>query len=74
MILDGIRVVDLCAGRAGQLAALLLAEAGAETIFVEAPGGDSTRGTAGFGATRRLVSSARAARFIRSGRSNGFGR
>ncbi len=53
VILDGIRVVDLSQGRAGQLAAMLLAEAGAETIFVEDLQGDPGRGTAGFAVHNR---------------------
>jgi crotonobetainyl-CoA:carnitine CoA-transferase CaiB-like acyl-CoA transferase len=47
-ILDGIRVVDCSEGIAGPVAALLLAEAGADVVKVERPKGDTTRGTPGF--------------------------
>jgi crotonobetainyl-CoA:carnitine CoA-transferase CaiB-like acyl-CoA transferase len=42
-ILDGIRVIDCSEGLAGPVASLLLAEAGADVIKVERPGGDPTR-------------------------------
>ena len=38
-ILDGVRVVDLARGLAGSVAAMVLAEAGAEVVRVEPPGG-----------------------------------
>jgi len=41
--LDGIRVVDFSVLLPGPLATLLLAEAGAEVIKIEAPGGDAMR-------------------------------
>jgi len=47
-ILDGIRVVDCSEGIAGPVASLLLAEAGADVVKVERPGGDSTRGSPAF--------------------------
>ena len=47
-ILDGIHVVDCSEGLAGPVAALLLAEAGADVVKVEGPQGDPTRGTASF--------------------------
>jgi len=47
-ILDGVRVVDCSEGIAGPVAALLLAEAGADVVKVERPEGDPTRGTSAF--------------------------
>jgi crotonobetainyl-CoA:carnitine CoA-transferase CaiB-like acyl-CoA transferase len=47
-ILDGIRIVDLSDGIAGPVATLMLAEAGADVVAVEPPGGAANRGTAGF--------------------------
>jgi crotonobetainyl-CoA:carnitine CoA-transferase CaiB-like acyl-CoA transferase len=47
-ILDGIRVIDLASGMSGPLAATLLAEAGADVIKVEPPGGDPLRALPGF--------------------------
>jgi crotonobetainyl-CoA:carnitine CoA-transferase CaiB-like acyl-CoA transferase len=47
-ILDGIRVIDCSETMAGAVASLLLAEAGADVIKVERPGGDPTRGSLGF--------------------------
>jgi crotonobetainyl-CoA:carnitine CoA-transferase CaiB-like acyl-CoA transferase len=47
-ILSGIRVIDCAEGIAGPVAALLLAEAGAEVIKVERPGGDPSRDSLGF--------------------------
>jgi crotonobetainyl-CoA:carnitine CoA-transferase CaiB-like acyl-CoA transferase len=41
--LAGLRVVEVCQGIAGPLAGLLLAEAGADVIKVEAPPGDYAR-------------------------------
>src|SRR5688500_3162149 len=42
-ILGGIRVVEMTTGLAGPCASLLLAEAGADVIRLEPPGGDSSR-------------------------------
>ena len=42
-ILDGIRIVDLSDGIAGPVATLLLAEAGADVVAVEPPGGAANR-------------------------------
>jgi crotonobetainyl-CoA:carnitine CoA-transferase CaiB-like acyl-CoA transferase len=42
-VLEGFRILDLARGRAGSLAAMLLAEAGADTIRIEPPGGDPNR-------------------------------
>ncbi|MYJ02164.1 MAG: hypothetical protein F4102_07910 [Chloroflexi bacterium] len=47
-LLEGIRVVELAEDIAGPFAAKLLADAGAETIKVESPGGDTARRTAPF--------------------------
>ncbi len=47
-ILMGIRVVDLSDGIAGPVATLLLAEAGADVVTVEPPGGAANRSTNGF--------------------------
>lgn len=46
--LDGIRIIDACAGTGGAYAAMLLAGQGADVMKVEPPGGDATRGTAAF--------------------------
>ena len=47
-ILDGLRVIDCSEGLAGPVAGLLLAEAGADVVKVERPGGDPTRATPAF--------------------------
>ena len=47
-ILDGRRIIDCSETMAGAVAALLLAEAGAEVIKVERPQGDPTRSSLGF--------------------------
>ena len=47
-ILDGIRVIDCSEGLAGPVAGLLLAEAGADVVKVERPGGDPARATPAF--------------------------
>lgn len=52
-ILDGVRVLDLCPSLPGQVATLMLAEAGAEVIKVEPPGGDPLRGSAAFSTWNR---------------------
>ena len=57
-ILDGVRIVDLSDGIAGPIATLLLAEAGADVVMVEPPGGKSTRPLPGFrtwGRSKRSV-------------------
>ena len=46
-ILDGCRVIDCSEYMAGAVATLLLAEAGADVIKVERPGGDPTRRSTG---------------------------
>src|SRR3954452_15752204 len=46
-ILDGIRIGDLSDGIAGPASTLLLAEAGADVVAVEPPGGAANRATAG---------------------------
>jgi crotonobetainyl-CoA:carnitine CoA-transferase CaiB-like acyl-CoA transferase len=45
---DGLRVVDVSQGLAGPMAAMLLADFGAEVIKVEPPGGDRLRDTPGY--------------------------
>lgn len=52
-ILAGQRVVELAGGIAGRSAALHLAQAGADVVKVEPPGGDPARGTAPFTVTDR---------------------
>ena len=42
-ILDGVRIVDLSFGLAGAVATQMLAEAGADVVKVEPPGGDRLR-------------------------------
>jgi crotonobetainyl-CoA:carnitine CoA-transferase CaiB-like acyl-CoA transferase len=46
--LEGIRVIDLTIGMAGPLAAMLLADHGAEVLKVEPPEGDPARSRPGF--------------------------
>jgi crotonobetainyl-CoA:carnitine CoA-transferase CaiB-like acyl-CoA transferase len=46
--LDGIRVIDLSTGVAGPMAAMLLADFGADVVKVERPGGDPSRSRPGF--------------------------
>ena len=52
-ILAGLRVLELTSGIAGPVASLLLAEAGAEVIKVEPPGGDEDQDSAGFSVWNR---------------------
>ena len=47
-ILEGIRIVDLSDGTAGSVAAMLLAESGADVVVVEPPGGSALRALPGF--------------------------
>jgi crotonobetainyl-CoA:carnitine CoA-transferase CaiB-like acyl-CoA transferase len=47
-ILAGIRILDLSVHRAGQMAARILAEAGADVVKVEPPGGDLARVDPGY--------------------------
>jgi crotonobetainyl-CoA:carnitine CoA-transferase CaiB-like acyl-CoA transferase len=47
-ILDGLRVIDCASGLSGSVAALLLAEAGADVIKVEPRQGDPRRGSPAF--------------------------
>src|SRR2546423_6646219 len=53
MALKGIRVVDASTGIAGGLAAMLLADFGAEVVKVEPPGGDPARAEPGFAVWNR---------------------
>ncbi|MCP4906151.1 MAG: CoA transferase [bacterium] len=52
-ILDGIRIIELAQGMAGPVAAMMLAESGADVIKVEGPGGDPTRAKSGFAVWNR---------------------
>ena len=47
-ILAGLRIVDMSHGIPGPVACMLLAEAGADVVKVEPPGGDPLRETPGF--------------------------
>jgi crotonobetainyl-CoA:carnitine CoA-transferase CaiB-like acyl-CoA transferase len=51
--LDGIRVLDLSSGIAGPLAAMLLADFGADVVKVEPPSGDPARSNPGFAVWNR---------------------
>ncbi|HEY2332272.1 MAG TPA: CoA transferase [Acidimicrobiales bacterium] len=52
-LLSGLRVVEVSSWLAGPVAALLLAEAGAEVVKVEPPGGDPARPLPGFATWNR---------------------
>jgi crotonobetainyl-CoA:carnitine CoA-transferase CaiB-like acyl-CoA transferase len=52
-IISHVRAVDLSLGRAGNIAALLLAESGADVIKVEARAGHSERGSGGYAVFNR---------------------
>src|SRR3954454_8570392 len=47
-VLEGLTVVDLSQGIAGPVAAMLLADYGADVIKVERPGGDPFRSAPGY--------------------------
>ena len=47
-ILNDVRIVDLSDGIAGPTATMVLAEAGADVVLVEPPGGVTTRSLPGF--------------------------
>lgn len=51
--LDSVRVLDLGGGIASSLAAMMLADFGADVVKVEAPGGDPTRAASGFAVWNR---------------------
>ena len=51
--LEGIRVLDLSTGIAGPMAAMFMADFGAEVVKVEPPGGDTARCMAGFAVWNR---------------------
>ncbi|MDQ6673591.1 MAG: CoA transferase, partial [Chloroflexota bacterium] len=53
MALEGVRAVDLSSGIAGPLAAMLLADFGADVVKVEPPDGDPGRALPGFGVWNR---------------------
>ncbi len=52
-ILEGIRILDLSTGMAGPVAAMMLAESGADVVKIEPPSGDPTRSRAGFAVWNR---------------------
>jgi len=52
-ILEGIRILDLAQGMAGPVAAMMLAESGADVVKIEPPGGDPTRVKSGFAVWNR---------------------
>jgi crotonobetainyl-CoA:carnitine CoA-transferase CaiB-like acyl-CoA transferase len=51
--LEGVRVVDLSTGTAGPLAAMLLADFGADVVKIEPPDGDPARALPGFAVWNR---------------------
>ncbi|MGI9148015.1 MAG: CaiB/BaiF CoA transferase family protein [Chloroflexota bacterium] len=53
MALDGVRVVDLSSGIAGPMAAMLLADFGADVVKIESPAGDPARAWPGFAVWNR---------------------
>lgn len=52
-VLEGVRIIDMATGIAAPVAAMVLAEVGAEVIKIEPPGGDRQRGTPGFSVWNR---------------------
>lgn len=52
-VLDGVRIIDMATGIAAPVAAMVLAEVGADVIKIEPPGGDRQRGTPGFAVWNR---------------------
>ena len=52
-VLEGVRIIDMATGIAAPVAAMVLAEVGADVIKVEPPGGDRQRGTPGFSVWNR---------------------
>lgn len=47
-MLNGLRIVEIASGMAGQVAGLMLSEFGADVLKIEPPGGDAGRGMASF--------------------------
>ncbi|MDB6105723.1 MAG: putative acyl-CoA transferase/carnitine dehydratase [Gammaproteobacteria bacterium] len=56
-VLRGVKIIDLSQGLAGAVCTLLLAEAGAEVVLIEPPGGDARRGTPQFAVWNRSKTS-----------------
>ncbi len=56
-MLEGVRVIDCASELSGSVAAMLMAEAGAEVIKIEPPLGDRRRGGAAFAAWNRSKTS-----------------
>ena len=42
-MLNGLRIVEIASGMAGQVAGLMLSEFGADVLKIEPPGGDTGR-------------------------------
>src|SRR5579859_7653899 len=68
MALAGVRVLDLSSGIAGPLAAMFLADFGADVVKIEPPGGESGRTLPGFAVWNRNKRSLVVDRTLASGR------